>query len=324
MSQQLLLWIGFGVLVVGALAVDLGIFQRKAHVVRAKESLVWTGVWVFLALSFCAGIFFLRGGKEPALQFLTGYLVEYSLSVDNLFVFLVIFSYFGVPAQYESRILMWGIIGALLMRAVFIVVGAALVERFAWTMYVFGAILVLTGVKLLVKKEGAVEPEKNPVVRLFKRLFPVSDRLDGGKFFTRVDGRLAATPLFIVILVVETTDVIFAVDSVPAIFGVINPPDTFLIYTSNVFAILGLRSLYFLLARMMTSFRFLKYGLVFILCFVGAKMLLHDVHKVPTGVSLGVIAGTLFLSVTLSLLLREPHTHEEAPAGERKDEVPKS
>lgn len=317
MSTQTLLWLGFAILVLGALAIDLGVFQRKAHVVRPKEAVVWSIIWIVLALAFNGVVYHFRG-KEAALQFLTGYLVEKSLSVDNLFVFLMIFSYFGVPRQYESRILMWGVLGAIITRAVFIVAGTELMTRFAWTTYVFGGILILTGLKLLVKKEGVIAPDKNPVVRLFRKLFPVAPHLDGQKFFTRVDGKLMATPLFITIIVVETTDVVFAVDSVPAIFAVVTPPDTFLIYTSNVFAILGLRQLYFLLAHLMGAFRFLKFGLVFILVFVGVKMLLaHSPYKVPTDVSLAVIGATLAVSVAASLLfpLREKaHLPETPPA----------
>jgi tellurite resistance protein TerC len=315
MSTQALLWLGFGVLVVAALAIDLGFFQRKAHVVRPKEAILWSIIWIALALAFNVVVYHFRG-KEAALQFLTGYLVEKSLSVDNLFVFLMIFSYFGVPREYESRILMWGVLGAIITRAVFIVAGTELMKRFAWTTYVFGGILILTGLRLLLKKEGVIEPEKNPVVRLFRRLFPVTPRLDGQKFFTRVDGRLLATPLFITLIVIETTDVVFAVDSVPAIFAVVTPPDTFLIYTSNVFAVLGLRQLYFLLAHLMAAFRFLKFGLVFILVFVGAKMFLaHSPYKVPTNVSLAVIGGTLLLSVVASLLFpaREKAHVPESP-----------
>jgi len=314
MNAQQALWIGFGVLVLGALAVDLGVFQRKAHVVRTREALAWTIVWIALALVFNAGVYFVKGA-QAATEFLAGYLIEKSLSVDNIFVFIVIFSYFGVPPQYESRILMWGILGAFVMRAVFIVSGAALLNAFGWMTYVFGAILMLTGLKLLLKKEGVVDPERNPVVRLFKAWFGASERLDGQKFFTRVDGRLAATPLFIVLLVVETTDVVFAVDSIPAIFAITSDP--FIVYTSNVFAILGLRALYFLLARVMGLFRFLKYGLILILWFVGVKMLLAHTYKIPIGWSLGAIGGILAASIAASLLFREPHRHEAPGPDER-------
>ncbi|MBI4563796.1 MAG: TerC family protein [Planctomycetes bacterium] len=302
MSHQIILWIGFGVLVLGALAIDLGIVHRKAHVVRAREALVWTIVWIVLALSFNVGIYIMKGPRIAS-EFLAGYLIEKSLSVDNIFVFIVIFSYFGVPAQYESRILMWGILGAFVMRAVFIASGAALLNTFDWMTYVFGAILLFTGFKLLMKREGVVHPERNPLVRLFKAWFGTSDRLDGQRFFTRVGGRLKATPLFIVLLVVETTDVIFAVDSIPAIFAITSDP--FIVYTSNVFAILGLRALYFLLARVIGLFRFLKYGLILILWFVGVKMLLAHTYKIPIGWSLATIGVILAVSVLASLIIKK-------------------
>jgi tellurite resistance protein TerC len=297
MDSQLTHWIVFGALVVAALAVDLGVFHRKAHVVRPKEALVWSVVWFALALLFNLGIYGTRG-PEAAGQFLAGYLIEKSLSVDNLFVFLVVFSYFSVPKEYEARILIWGIVGAILLRAVFVVGGAALIQRFHWTIYVFGGFLILTGVKMLLKKEGG-DPGKNPVLWIVRKLFRVSDRLDGQRFFTRIDGKLAATPLFVVLLIVETTDVIFAVDSIPAIFAVTTDP--FLVLTSNVFAILGLRSLYFLLAEAAGLFRFLKYGLVVILWFVGLKMLISDVVKIPVEISLAVIGGILAASIAGSL-----------------------
>ncbi len=305
LSSEAWLWVGFGVLVLGALSVDLGLFQRKAHVVSPKQAAIWTTVWVLLALVFAGAVWKVKG-ETPAVQFITGYLVEYTLSVDNLFVFIVIFSYFGVPREYESRILMWGILGALVMRALFVLAGSALVSRFHWVLYVFGAILILTGIKLLVKKEEAADLGRNAVVRLFKRFFRATDALDGPRFFTRVDGRLAATPLFIVVLVVESSDIMFAVDSVPAIFSITQ--DTFVIYTSNVFAILGLRSLYFLLARLMNLFRFLKYGLVVILWFVGVKMFLPK-DFLADWVSLAVIGAVLAISVAISLLFRETHRH---------------
>ncbi len=298
MSSQLALWLVFGALVVGALVIDLGIFHRKAHVVRSKEALAWSVVWLVLALLFNLGIYFARG-SQAAGEFLAGYLIEKSLSVDNLFVFLVIFSYFAVPKEHEARILIWGIVGAVILRTAFVLGGAALLERFHWTIYVFGGFLLLTGVKMLLKREGG-EPGRNPVVWLFRRIFPVAGRLDGQRFFTRVDGRLAATPLFVVLLVVETTDVIFAVDSIPAIFAV--TADPFIVLTSNVFAILGLRSLYFLLAEAAGLFRFLKYGLVLILWFVGLKMVLSDVIKVPIGVSLATIGTILAASIAGSVL----------------------
>jgi tellurite resistance protein TerC len=310
MNHQLLLWTGFGLLVLGALAVDLGVFQRKAHAVHAREALAWTIIWIALALVFNAGLYLLKG-PGPALEFLAGYLIEKSLSVDNLFVFLVVFSYFGVPEQYQPRILIWGILGAIVTRGLFVAGGAVLMNTFAWMTYVFGAVLILTGLKLLLKREGVIHPERNPVVRCFKRFFGTSDRLDGQKFFTRIDGRRVATPLFIVLLVVETTDIVFAVDSIPAIFAVTSDP--FIVYTSNIFAILGLRALYFLLARMMGVFRFLKYGLILVLWFVGVKMLLAHHCKIPIGWSLGVIGAILAASVIMSLAFKESHNHKRNP-----------
>ncbi len=307
-----MLWGGFGILVLGALAVDLGFFQRKAHVIHAREALAWTIVWILLAFVFNGGIYFLKGPR-PALEFLAGYLIEKSLSVDNLFVFLVVFSYFGVPEEHQPRILIWGILGAVIMRGIFVASGAALLNAFAWMTYVFGGVLILTGLKLLLKREGVIHPERNPVVKLFKRFLGTSDQLDGQKFFTRIGGRLVATPLFIVVLVVETTDVVFAVDSIPAIFAVTSDP--FIVYTSNIFAILGLRALYFLLARMMGLFRFLKYGLVIVLWFVGAKMLLAHHYKVPIGWSLGIIGAILAASVVASILIKAPPPKETVPSG---------
>jgi tellurite resistance protein TerC len=297
MNPSVALWTAFGILVVGALAIDLGVFHRKAHVVRSREALAWSLVWVALALLFNAGILWMKGPRAAG-EFLAGYLIEKSLSVDNLFVFLVIFSAFAVPKEYEARILVWGVVGAIVLRAIFIVAGAALLERFHWTLYLFGAFLILTGVKMLVRREES-DPSKNPVIRLFRRVFRVSEAPDGQRFFTRVGGRLAATPLFVVLLTVETTDVVFAVDSIPAIFAVTTDP--FIVFTSNVFAILGLRSLYFLLADAARLFRFLKYGLVLILWFVGIKMLLADAVKIPVGASLATIGAILAGSMGLSL-----------------------
>ncbi len=322
MTDQAILWTVFSVMVVASLAIDLGFFQRKAHVVKAKEALIWTCVWISLALIFDAIIWHYKG-KAAASEFLAGFLIEKSLSVDNLFVFIMIFSYFSVPQQYEARILMWGIVGALVMRAVFIVGGSALMENFKWMPYIFGAILVYTGFKLLVKKDEDIHPDRNPVLRLFKRYFAVSTQLDGQRFFTRIDGRLLATPLFVVLIVVETTDVIFAVDSIPAIFAITTDP--FIVYTSNVFAILGLRALYFLLARMMNVFRFLKYGLVIILWFVGVKMIVEVPplkFHVSIGWSLGVIGAVLFGSVVLSLVIPPAHMHVPGPQDPLKEGDP--
>jgi tellurite resistance protein TerC len=299
MSDQTLWWVAFNIFVLAMLALDLGIFHRTAHVVRFKEALLWSAVWVVLAFLFFLGILFWRGWV-PALEFLTGYLIEESLSVDNLFVFLLIFSYFRVPSLYQHKVLFWGILGALVMRAIFIFAGVTLVQKFHWIIFVFGAFLVLTGIKMALQKNIEIHPEKNPVLRLFRKLMPVTDQYEEGNFFVKKDGRRYATPLFVVLLVVETTDVIFAVDSIPAVLAITLDP--FIVYTSNVFAILGLRSLYFALAGMMTLFHYLHYGLSAILIFVGAKMLLADIYKMPVGIALGVVAGLLAVSVIASIL----------------------
>ncbi|MCK6448779.1 MAG: TerC family protein [Planctomycetes bacterium] len=295
-----LLWGGFLVFVLGMLALDLGVFHRKAHAVSLKEAAIWSCVWVALAGVFALGVHTWYG-PERALEFTTGYVIEKALSVDNIFVFVVIFSYFAIPNALQHRVLFWGILGALVMRAIFILAGGAFLTKFHWAIYVFGAILVLTGIKLLVQSNVHYNPASNPVVKLFRRFFPVSGHLDGQKFFTREGAKLVATPLFLALLVVEATDVVFAVDSIPAIFAITQDP--FIVFTSNIFAILGLRSLYFLLAGVIHKFRYLKLGLSFVLIFVGAKMLAADVYKVPVGVSLGVIGGILGLSVIASLVV---------------------
>lgn len=297
-ETPLLVWILFNVFVLGLLALDLGVFHRTSHEVKMKEALSWSAVWVGLALAFNVVIYLWRG-PTAGLEFLAGYLIEKSLSVDNIFVFVLIFGYFKTPARYQHRVLFWGIIGALVMRAVFIATGITLIERFHSMVYVFGALLVVTGIKMWFSKETAIEPEKNPVLRLFKRFIPVTNNLHEGRFLVREGGKRRATPLLVVLTLVETTDVIFAVDSIPAILAVTR--DAFLVYTSNVFAILGLRSLYFALAGMVQKFSLLRYGLAFILGFVGLKMVLVDVYKVPIAASLAVIASALTLSVLLSL-----------------------
>ncbi|MEK7782613.1 MAG: TerC family protein [Candidatus Binatota bacterium] len=301
MPEHLLLWVVFNVFVLGILALDLAVFHRKAHVVSLREALAWSCVWVSLALLFGLGIYLLRGG-EKALEFITGYLIEWSLSVDNLFVFLVIFSYFAVPAIYQHRVLFWGILGALVLRALFIATGTALLSKFHWMIYVFGVFLIFTGIKLLFAGDEKIEPEKNPAVRLVRRFMKITPSFEGQRFFVRKDGMLWATPLFLVLVVVETTDVIFAVDSIPAIFAITLDP--FIVYTSNVFAILGLRALFFLLAGVMGMFRFLKVGLSFVLCFVGVKMTIVDFYKIPIGISLGVVGAILLLSIVASLFVR--------------------
>ncbi len=295
-----LLWGGFLVFVLLFLALDLGVFHRKAHLVTLKEAATWSGVWVALAALFALGVnhWF---GPERALEFTTGYVIEKALSVDNIFVFVVIFGYFAIPPALQHRVLFWGILGALVMRAIFIVLGGAFLARFHWAIYVFGAILILTGIKLLLERGHSYDPAKNPVVKLFRRWFPVTERFDGQKFFTLENGKRAATPMFLALLVVEATDVVFAVDSIPAIFAVTRDP--FIVFTSNIFAILGLRSLYFLLAGVIDKFRYLKVGLALVLVFVGTKMVLADVYKVPVLASLGIIAAILGLSVAASLLI---------------------
>ncbi|HSE88189.1 MAG TPA: TerC family protein [Candidatus Binatia bacterium] len=299
--ERLVLWIAFNVFVLGMLALDLGIFHRKAHAVSIKEASIWSAIWILLALIFNLGIYFVWG-QEKALEFLTGYVIEKSLSVDNLFVFLMIFQYFATPAVYQHRILFWGIVGALFMRAIFIAAGATLLENFHWMIYIFGAFLIITGLKMLLQGDHKLDPQKNPVVRLFRRWIPLTNEYHGQHFFVRQEGKLQATLLMLVLVVVETTDVIFAVDSIPAIFAITRDP--FIVYTSNVFAILGLRALYFMLAGVMEMFVYLKVGLSFVLCFVGAKMLLVDFYKIPIGVSLGVVGGILILSVIVSLLVQ--------------------
>ena len=299
MSSQVWMWVAFNVFVLAMLAVDLGVVHRRAHEVTLKEALVWSGIWVALALLFALGVYF-WDGSQPALEFLTGYLIEKSLSVDNIFVFVLIFSYFKVPARYQHKVLFWGILGALVMRAIFIFAGIALLQQLHWIIYVFGALLILTGIKMAMEKDKEIHPDKNPVLKLFRRLVPVTEDYHADHFFVKQAGHYAATPLFIVLLVVETTDVIFAVDSIPAILGI--TVDPFLVYTSNVFAILGLRALYFALAGVMQLFHYLHYGLSAILVFVGAKMLLADVYKLPVGVALGVIAGILLIAVLASVM----------------------
>lgn len=292
------LWIGFGVFVVGMLALDLGVFHRKSHEVGLKEALTWTGLWVGLALLFNAGVWRWMG-PDRGMEFLTGYVIELSLSVDNLFVFLLIFTYFRVPAQYQHKVLFWGIVGALVMRLVFIGAGIALIQKFHWIIYVFGGILVVSGIKMALDKDKEVHPEKNPVLRLFRAFIPVAPGYSEGRLTTRIDGRLMATPLLVVLVAIETADLVFAVDSVPAVLAITQEP--FIVYTSNVFAVLGLRSMFFALAGVMKLFCYIHYGLSAVLVFVGLKMLLLDVYKIPTAVSLLCVCGLLSISVIASL-----------------------
>lgn len=317
MSNQLLPWVLFNIFVLAMLALDLGVFHRKAHEVKIKEALIWSAIWIALALLFNLGIYLWRG-PDTALEFLTGYLIEKSLSVDNIFVFLLIFSYFRVDSLYQHKILFWGILGALMMRAVFIAVGVTLIQQFHWLIYIFGAFLILTGIKMALEKGKEIHPERNPVLRLFRRLMPVTDHYVQGKFFVKLDGRTFATPLFVVLLVVETTDLIFAVDSIPAILAITLDP--FIVYTSNVFAILGLRALYFALAGAMRLFQYLHFGLSSILVFIGIKMLLADVYKIPIVIALSVVAGILVISVVASVVRPRKVVGSPSPDGEKTDQ----
>lgn len=303
------LWVGFNVFVLAMLALDLGVFHRTAHAVSVKEATIWSVVWISLAMTFNIGLYFFwntlspsstYSNSEASLAFFTGYLIEKSLSVDNIFVFVLIFSYFAVPPIYQHRVLFWGIIGALIMRGVLIGVGAALLKEFHWIIYIFGGFLIFTGIRMAMHRNEQMKPDKNPLVRLFRRMMPVTEKYEGDKFFVRRAGVLMATPLFLVLLIIESTDLVFAVDSIPAIFAVTDDP--FLVYTSNVFAILGLRSLYFVLAGVIDKFYYLKIGLSAVLTFVGIKMVMVDVYKIPVMLSLGIIASILAVAVIASWL----------------------
>lgn len=299
LSNKIFLWTAFNIFVLVLLALDLGVFHRRAHTVSIKEALWWTLVWTVLTLLFNVGLYYWRG-TEVALQFFTGFLIERALSMDNLFVFLLIFSYFGVDSRYQHKVLMWGILGALVMRAVMIFAGVALVSMFHWVLYIFGGFLVITGVKMGFQSDEAVDPEKNIIVRLARRLLPVTPTYHGGKFFVRIEAKRFATPLFIVVIAIEVSDLVFAVDSIPAIFGVTT--DAFIIYTSNVFAILGLRALYFAMAGIMNIFEYLKYGLAAVLTFIGIKMVLMDIFPISIVAALLIVGGILVASIVASLL----------------------
>ncbi len=311
MSHQILLWVSFNIFVLILLALDLGVFHRHSHVVRIKEALGWSALWILLALLFNIVIYYWRG-PAVALSFLTGYLIEKSLSVDNLFVFLMIFSYFKVAPLYQHKVLFWGIIGALVMRAFFIAAGVALINTFHWVIYIFGAFLIFIAVRIAFEKEKEIHPEKNPVLRLFRRFMPVTENYIEGNFFIKKNKKLYATPLFIVLLVIETTDVIFAVDSIPAILAITTDP--FIVYTSNVFAILGLRALYFALAGVMELFHFLNIGLAIILAFVGVKMLLSRFYEIPVSVALGVVILTLVITIVASIIFPQSR-HNKSSSG---------
>lgn len=297
MSDSTLLWVGFNAFVLVMLALDLGVFHRKSHEISVKEALIWTAVWITLSLLFNLFVYF-RFNEDLAMEFLAGYLIEKSLSVDNIFVIILIFSYFHVPPAYQHKVLFYGILGALVMRAIFIFAGIELIHRFHWLIYIFGGFLIITGIRMIVSSDVKINPEKNLFVRMVRKIIPVTSTFHGNKFFIRDNGRLWATPLFLVVIVIEGTDLIFAVDSIPAILAVSEDP--FIVYTSNVFAILGLRSLYFALAGIEKYFKYLKYGLAAILVFVGIKMAIADFYKIPVGVSLAVIAGILAISMIAS------------------------
>lgn len=295
---MLLFWILFNVFVLAMLALDLGVFNRRAHSVTFREALGWSAVWMALAAGFAVLVYFWHG-RAASLEFATGYLIELSLSVDNLFVFLVVFRYFRVPAELQHRVLFWGILGALITRGAFILAGVGLIQRFHWLIYVFGALLVYSGIKLLRQSDEDINPEKNPLLRLFRQWMPVTDDYVGERFWVRQPG-LYATPLVVVLLVVETTDIVFAVDSIPAVLAI--TLNAFIVYTSNVFAIVGLRSMYFAVAGMMDLFEYLHYGLSLVLVLVGAKMLVSHYYTVPTAVALGTVAGVIAISVVASVV----------------------
>jgi len=316
MTIQWPIWVLFNILIILLLALDLGVMQRRSHEIKVKEALLLSAFWITLALIFNLAIYFWLGPKA-AIEYLTGYLIEKSLSVDNLFVFLMIFTYFRVPKKYQHKILFWGILGALIMRFIFIMAGVSLIHRFHWAIYILGGFLVLTGIKMAMQKgEPEIHPDKNPVLRLFRKIMPVTKRYHHDQFFVRVIGKTLATPMLVVLLVIETTDVLFAVDSIPAILGI--TLNTFIVYSSNVFAILGLRALFFALAGIMELFHYLHYGLSVILVFVGVKMLIADLYRIPTGTSLGVVALLLTVSIILSISFpdKEKEKSKEAPPAE--------
>jgi tellurite resistance protein TerC len=308
MNESTVLWAGFNIFVLGMLALDLGVFHRKSHTVTVKEALIWTGVWVTLALFFNLFIYFYLG-EELAVEFFTGYLIEKSLSVDNIFVMIMIFSYFQVPQEYQHKVLFWGILGALVMRVIFIFSGIELIHRFHWLIYIFGGFLIFTGIRMLTSGDAKIEPEKNPIIKLARRMFSVTSTFEGDKFFTKREGKTWVTPLFLVVILIEATDLIFAVDSIPAILAISEDP--FIVYTSNVFAILGLRSLYFALSGIEKYFHYLKFGLSAILVFVGLKMCIVDFYKIPVTISLIVIVFLLAIAMIASVLFPKKESEEK-------------
>jgi len=309
-------WIGFIIIVFLLLALDLGVFHKREHEIKTKEALLWTLFWIVLSLLFNVFIYYayqnhwlgigvhktsVESGSEAALRYFTGYIIEKSLSLDNIFVIALIFAYFKVPSIFQHRVLFWGILGALILRGAMILAGITLIEKFTWMIYVFGGLLLITALRMLFSNDEQIEPEKNVLIKIARKFFPISETFEGSKFFTKINGKKAITPLFLVLLVIESTDVLFAIDSIPAIFAVTT--DSYIVFTSNIFAILGLRSLYFALAAMMGRFRYLKISLVFILAFVGVKMLLSHIYPIPTIVSLGVIASTLIIGTLASIIV---------------------
>jgi tellurite resistance protein TerC len=302
MSEQTILWGSFSLFVIGMLALDLGVFHRKSHSVSVKEALTWTAVWIGLAMLFNLFVYYYFD-KEAALEFFTAYVVEKSLSIDNIFVIIMIFSYFRVPDAYQHKVLFWGIFGALIMRVIFIFAGIELIHKFHWLIYVFGAFLIVTGARMIFGEDKPMDPEKNPIVKLVRRMFPITESFEGDKFFIKRGDQLWATPLFVVVMLIEATDLIFAVDSIPAIISISEDP--FIVYTSNVFAILGLRSLYFALAGIEKYFTYLKYGLATILVFVGIKMVIADFYKIPVEISLIIISFLLAISMIASVLIKK-------------------
>jgi tellurite resistance protein TerC len=300
MAESVILWAGFNLFVLAMLALDLGVFHRKSHEVTVREALTWTGVWITLAMAFNVFIYYYFG-KEKAIEFFTGYLIEKSLSVDNIFVIIMIFAYFQVPSSYQHKVLFWGILGALVMRVVFILSGIELIHRFHWLIYIFGGFLIVTGIRMVAAAEHKLQPEKNPLIKLARRTFPVTSGFEGDQFFVKRGDKIWATPLFLVVILIEFTDLIFAVDSIPAILAISD--DSFIVYTSNVFAILGLRSLYFALSGIEKYFQYLKFGLAAILIFVGVKMCIADLYKIPIEISLGIIVVILALAMIISLMV---------------------
>ena len=303
MGVSIYFWIGFHLFIFTMLAIDLGVFHKKTHVVPVKEAILWSSIWILLALLFDLFVFY-EFGKTKALEFITGYVIEYSLSVDNIFIFILIFSYFAVNTRYQHKILFWGILGALIMRGIFIFAGVALINRFEWIVVIFGGFLLFTGIKMLFQKETEVNPDKNPIIKFFRRFLPVTQTLHGDKLLIVENRRLLATPLFLVLVIIESSDLIFAVDSIPAILAI--SKSTFIVYTSNIFAILGLRSLYFAVSGMMSYFRYLRVGLSFVLIFVGLKMLSSFVNfEISIILSLGIIISILLISILASVFIKK-------------------